>query len=101
MGDIACKTGARPSTTILRIIRGRFIEFVFSNGDPDLCIELILPLSAFSEFCRERSAAVFASGGGVDRAYRVLQKRHDHLPDITGAHTLTSADGTQESVYES
>ncbi|MGE5491047.1 MAG: phenol hydroxylase subunit [Actinomycetota bacterium] len=28
-----------------------FVEFEFAIGDPDLCIELMLPANAFHEFC--------------------------------------------------
>jgi len=28
-----------------------FVEFEFAIGDPDLCIELLLPANAFHEFC--------------------------------------------------
>lgn len=38
----------------VRVCRRRpdgFVEFEFAIGDPDLCIELMLPASAFHEFC--------------------------------------------------
>ena len=28
-----------------------FVEFEFSVGQPELCVELMLPLAAFEEFC--------------------------------------------------
>ena len=28
-----------------------FVEFEFSIGSPDLCVELMLPRQAFDEFC--------------------------------------------------
>ena len=28
-----------------------FIEFDFAIGEPDLCVEMILPAEAFAEFC--------------------------------------------------
>lgn len=28
-----------------------FVEFDFSVGEPDLCVEMILPPEAFAEFC--------------------------------------------------
>jgi phenol/toluene 2-monooxygenase (NADH) P0/A0 len=37
---------------------GRFIEFEYSLGDGELAIELILPTSAFEEFCRAQNADV-------------------------------------------
>jgi phenol hydroxylase P0 protein len=30
---------------------GRFVEFEFAVGDPELSIEMILPFHAFDEFC--------------------------------------------------
>ena len=35
---------------------GRFVEFEFAIGDPDLSIEMILPHRAFDEFCARHSA---------------------------------------------
>lgn len=31
--------------------REKFIEFEFSIGDPELAVEMIMPVSAFEEFC--------------------------------------------------
>ena len=28
------------------------IEFEFAVGDPDVCVELVMPRAAFDEFCR-------------------------------------------------
>lgn len=28
-----------------------FVEFAFAIGDPELCVELMLPTNAFHEFC--------------------------------------------------
>lgn len=39
----------------------RFIEFDFSIGDPDLTVELILPASAFEEFCAMHHARVLSA----------------------------------------
>lgn len=36
----------------------RYVEFEFSINDADLTIELILPLSAFDEFCAVQGAVV-------------------------------------------
>lgn len=38
----------------VRVCRQRpdgFIEFEFAIGDPELCVELMLPANAFHEFC--------------------------------------------------
>jgi phenol/toluene 2-monooxygenase (NADH) P0/A0 len=37
---------------------GRFVEFEFGIGSEDLKVELILPLQAFSEFCKARNAEI-------------------------------------------
>ncbi|WP_347456883.1 phenol hydroxylase subunit [Acinetobacter thermotolerans] len=31
--------------------RDKFIEFEFSIGDPELAVEMIMPVTAFEEFC--------------------------------------------------
>lgn len=33
--------------------RDKFIEFEFSLGDPELAVEMIMPVQAFEEFCAE------------------------------------------------
>lgn len=40
---------------------GRYVEFDFILNDDDLTIELILPLTAFEEFCRMQNATVLAA----------------------------------------
>jgi len=40
----------------VRVTRQRpdgFVEFDFAMGDPDLCVDLILPQAAFDEFCAQ------------------------------------------------
>lgn len=45
--------------TSLRFVRLRqvradgFVEFDFAIGEPDLSVELIMPVAAFHEFCRD------------------------------------------------
>lgn len=39
------------SVRIIGLRAGRFIEFEYSAGDPDLVVELIMPKQAFDEFC--------------------------------------------------
>ena len=36
--------------------RGRFVEFDYSIGHPELAVELIMPEKAFTEFCAEHGA---------------------------------------------
>ena len=43
----------------VRVLRHRpdgFVEFLFSVGDPELGVELILPAAAFDQFCAENRA---------------------------------------------
>jgi len=47
---------------------GRFIEFEFSLGNGDLAVELILPLPAFTEFCRDRHARLLPPAEDVSAA---------------------------------
>lgn len=42
----------------VRVCRERpdgFVEFEFAIGDPELCVELMLPVNAFHEFCLANS----------------------------------------------
>lgn len=45
----AIVTGISPANTV---------EFTFVYGDPDLSVELVLPLPAFREFCSENGCLV-------------------------------------------
>ena len=36
--------------------RGRFVEFDYSIGSPELAVELIMPETAFTEFCAAHNA---------------------------------------------
>lgn len=37
---------------------GRFVEFSFAIGDPELAVELILPESSFAQFCRDNEVTL-------------------------------------------
>jgi hypothetical protein len=56
--------GARPEAAMRKFVRiigsrlGRYVEFEFSVNDQDLTVELILPFSAFDEFCELQNATV-------------------------------------------
>lgn len=41
----------QPYVRLLRRRSDGFVEFVFSIGDPDLGVELILPEKAYAQFC--------------------------------------------------
>ncbi len=48
------------------------VEFQYSISDPSLFLEMILPRTAFEEFCRARNARVLseAEGEAVDKSER-------------------------------
>lgn len=57
-----------PATVrVTGIRRGRFVEFDYSVGDRDLSVELIMPSTAFEEFCRREGTVVLPAVEGVDR----------------------------------
>ena len=39
-----------------------FVEFEFAIGEPDVCVELVMPQSAFDEFCRDNQVESVGSG---------------------------------------
>jgi len=41
----------RNCARVMGVKRDLFVEFEFYAGDPTLCVELILPLQSFVEFC--------------------------------------------------
>ncbi|MCI4679984.1 phenol hydroxylase subunit [Rhodoblastus acidophilus] len=52
------KTQGGAFARILGVRLGRFVEFEFFLDDGLLSVELILPLDAFHEFCREQMAEI-------------------------------------------
>lgn len=58
------RNDARPDAEMRKFVRvigsrlGRYVEFEFSVNDQDLAVELILPFSAFDEFCELQNATV-------------------------------------------
>jgi len=52
----------RLQTIVTGISPADVIEFTFVYGDPDLAVELVLPVTAFREFCIENGCRVFAAG---------------------------------------
>lgn len=46
--------------------RGRFVEFLFVINDDDLSLELIMPVAAFSEFCKAQDAIVVDEQGVLE-----------------------------------
>lgn len=63
-----------------------FVEFDFAIGDPDLCVELILPLAAFTAFCSAQQVTWISEtqGAALDQARRrwsELEGHDDHDAD--------------------
>lgn len=54
---------------------GRFVEFEFSICDQALAIELVMPFSAFGEFCKANRCTVLAAGDEAQRALERLSWR--------------------------
>lgn len=63
------------------IQRDRFVEFEFSVGDPDLAVEMIMPVSAFEEFCQQHNASVLNEDEFAKVEYERLKWRFG-LPGI-------------------
>ncbi|MBM7456770.1 phenol hydroxylase P0 protein [Oceanisphaera litoralis] len=52
--------------------RQRFVEFEFSVGDPELAVDMIMPLQAFEEFCARHGVQHLS-------AEQVAQVEYDRL----------------------
>lgn len=74
-------------TAYVRVVgvrNDRFVEFEFSVNDEDLTVELILPVSAFEEFCRQYDAVVLDDGGTLaGRGAGLYRRPGEHTaPDL-------------------
>lgn len=60
-----------------------FIEFEFAIGDPALCVELMLPATAFHEFCLANEVIVLepAQPGRGDWAARLNDASRQEISD--------------------
>ena len=75
-----------PTRRYVRVCEKRpdgFIEFEFSIGDPALCVELMLPESAFHEFCLANDVIVLepAQPGQGDWAARLNAASRQDIAD--------------------
>lgn len=52
---------ARSTVRVLGIRLDKYVEFEFSLNDPDLTVELVMPFTAFDEFCAANGARVLAA----------------------------------------
>lgn len=68
MADIQATQGLiDPTKRYVRICEERldgFIEFEFSIGDPELCVELMLPKDSFEEFCHANEVVMLEAHCG-------------------------------------
>lgn len=53
----------RKFVRVIDINRRGFVEFEFSVGIPELCVELMLPRAAFEEFCAAQNVVRLAAEG--------------------------------------
>ena len=54
--------------------RDQFVEFQFSYGDPDLTIELVLPLLAFREFSTHNKTVILPAEANIQQALDRLEQ---------------------------
>lgn len=85
-----------PSARILQIIRSQYVEFEYCHGDPDLCVELIMPPAVFADFCRERGLDVHASDQAAFEGYRALTAATPSLPECRLIRGASEAETDQD-----
>ncbi|MDM8351274.1 phenol hydroxylase subunit [Brevundimonas diminuta] len=68
--------GSRPKlqTVVRHVTDSGIVEFDFIYGDPDLSVELVLPIAAFKEFCLENGCLVTAADPAASHAVLRLVK---------------------------
>ncbi len=59
---------------VTNVRRGRFIEFQFFWGGPDLSIDLVLPYPAFAEFCADNKTVILPADTQAQQALDRLEK---------------------------
>lgn len=77
-------TGTSPTPNgarVGRVLRARFVEFTFTMGDPDLAVELVMPLDEFTSFCWERCCVVDAASVAAADAFAALLRTR---PEFAG-----------------
>ncbi len=63
---------------ITGIRKGRFIEFDYTVGAPELTVELVMPLSAFREFCDLNHVHTVTTEATIRKDYEQLIWRESH-----------------------
>lgn len=62
----------RNQVRVIGVLRERYVEFEFYGGDPCLCVELVMPLTAFHEFRVTTDAEVLNARKEACELYRKL-----------------------------
>ena len=71
----------RNCARVMGVKRNYFVEFEFVAGDPTLTVELVLPITAFSEFCTVNDVLMLeATSEEADKDYQALCKDHGIVP---------------------
>lgn len=79
-------TGFDASRRYVRVCQERpdgFVEFEFAIGSPELCVELMLPVAAFHEFCLANSVILLEplAGDQGDWVHRLNEAAHREYGD--------------------
>src|SRR3974390_824489 len=69
------QTPLRKFVRVTGVRSGRYVEFEFSVNDADLTVELILPFSAFEEFCTLQEAVRLEPEAEAANAFEMLAWR--------------------------
>ncbi|WP_166171636.1 phenol hydroxylase subunit [Acinetobacter sp. SA01] len=62
--------------------RDKYIEFEFSIGDPELAVEMIMPVTAFEEFCNRHQVKYLTTDEVCKLEYERMKWRFGQ-PGIT------------------
>lgn len=79
MAKTALHESARPNLQALvtGVRADHNVEFSFLYGDPDLAVDLVLPLAAFREFCAENDCRIAVPDDQLRTVMRRLLGAHD------------------------
>ncbi len=77
-------SGGRPKlqTVVRNLTDNGVVEFDFIYGDPDLSVELVLPIAAFREFCLENGCLVTTADPAASHAVLRLVKNGASLEPV-------------------
>ena len=89
--------GHRASATWVRLLgirRQRYVEFELALDDPDLSVELVLPVEGFVELCAERGARHLEPRPGVRDAFELVCRERGVADD--SLNVWEASRGSQE-----